>query len=97
MRSDQVRSTTISRTALHAPLVEKEVEYGGFAQSHLPSEHAPVFNEPGLQVIREHVVDYPTGENLTDLWRFEVQLGFVLVFNFLPGFFLECTILLPPG
>jgi ubiquinol-cytochrome c reductase cytochrome b subunit len=89
MRSDQVRSTTISRTALHAPLVEKEVEYGGFAQSHLPSEHAPVFNEPGLQVIREHVVDYPTGENLTDLWRFGSTAGICLGVQLLTGIFLR--------
>ena len=52
-------------------------------------EKSPIFNEPGLSVVREHLVEYPTGENLTDLWSFGSTAGICLFIQILTGIFLR--------
>ena len=59
------------------------------AASSLSREKAPIFNEPGLSIVREHVVEYPTGENLTDLWSFGSLARICLGVQILTGIFLR--------
>jgi len=50
---------------------------------------SPIFNEPGFKLLREHLVDYPTGENLNDLWGFGSLAGICLVIQIFTGIFLR--------
>ena len=52
------------------------------------NSHRPILEEPGFSVVREHVVEYPTGENLNDLWSFGSLAGICLGVQILTGIFL---------
>jgi len=49
----------------------------------------PILDEPGFHVLREHLIDYPTGENLNDLWGFGSMAGICLGVQILTGIFLR--------
>lgn len=53
------------------------------------TQGGPVLNEPILSVIREHLVDYPTGENLNDFWAFGSLAGICLILQMVTGVFLR--------
>jgi len=55
----------------------------------MPRVRGPIFDEPGFHVLREHMVDYPTGENLNELWGFGRMAGICLGIQLLTGIFLR--------
>nr|QIV68118.1 apocytochrome b [Marsupiomonas sp. NIES 1824] len=91
------RQTSVFRSSYHMPLPSgkgkgpssSEGALYALSSPELSATGSPILDEPGLEVVRRHVADYPTGENLTDLWGFGSLAGICLVIQLATGVFLR--------